>query len=99
MPWSGLRVNGPADPMDMLRIGTAPRPRVSRGYSARGNGWGPRDESANHVCPCGGRVRVCLAVRRLSRGQVQDVPPLLGTTYQALERLSRLTGDLVESNR
>ncbi len=45
------------------------------------------------------RGSVDLAVRSLSRGRVDRVEPLLGTTRQALDRLSRLTGDLVEASR
>lgn len=45
------------------------------------------------------RGSVDLAVRSLNRGRVDRVQPLLGTTRQALERLSRLTGDLVEASR
>jgi two-component system, chemotaxis family, CheB/CheR fusion protein len=45
------------------------------------------------------RGSVDLAVRSLTRGRVDSVRPLLGTTREALERLSRLTGDLVEASR
>jgi signal transduction histidine kinase len=45
------------------------------------------------------RGSVDLAVRSLSRGKMDRVEPLLGTTRQALDRLSRLTGDLVEASR
>jgi signal transduction histidine kinase len=45
------------------------------------------------------RGSVDLAVRSLNRGRVDRVEPLLGTTRQALDRLSRLTGDLVEASR
>jgi signal transduction histidine kinase len=45
------------------------------------------------------RGSVDLAVRSLTRGRVDRVEPLLGTTRQALDRLSRLTGDLVEASR
>ncbi len=40
-----------------------------------------------------------LASRSLSRGQVDRLPPLLGSAREALDRLSRLTGDLVEASR
>jgi len=45
------------------------------------------------------RGSVDLAVRSLTRGNMERVEPLLGTTRQALDRLSRLTGDLVEASR
>jgi signal transduction histidine kinase len=45
------------------------------------------------------RGSVDLAVRSLSRGNMERVEPLLGTTREALDRLSRLTGDLVEASR
>ncbi|MEA3060123.1 MAG: two-component system, OmpR family, sensor kinase, partial [Sphingomonadales bacterium] len=45
------------------------------------------------------RGSVDLAVRSLSKGRMDRVEPLLGTTRQALDRLSRLTGDLVEASR
>lgn len=45
------------------------------------------------------RGSVDLAVRSLNRGRMDRVEPLLGTTRQALDRLSRLTGDLVEASR
>jgi signal transduction histidine kinase len=45
------------------------------------------------------RGSVDLAVRSLTRGRMDRVEPLLGTTRQALDRLSRLTGDLVEASR
>ncbi|HET7035905.1 MAG TPA: HAMP domain-containing sensor histidine kinase, partial [Thermomicrobiaceae bacterium] len=40
-----------------------------------------------------------LAVRRLSSGQTDTLAPLLGLTREALDRLSRLTGDLVQISR
>jgi signal transduction histidine kinase len=45
------------------------------------------------------RGSVDLAVRSLSKGEVERVRPLLGSTREALDRLSRLTGDLVEASR
>lgn len=45
------------------------------------------------------RGSVDLAVRSLTRGRTDRLEPLLGTTRQALDRLSRLTGDLVEASR
>ncbi|MBI3971717.1 MAG: hypothetical protein HY332_10555 [Chloroflexi bacterium] len=42
---------------------------------------------------------VDLAVRSLTRGQVQRLPPLLEAAREAIDRLSRLTGDLVEASR
>jgi signal transduction histidine kinase len=45
------------------------------------------------------RGSVDLAVRSLTRGRMDRVEPLLGATRQALDRLSRLTGDLVEASR
>jgi signal transduction histidine kinase len=45
------------------------------------------------------RGSVDLAVRSLTGGRMDRVEPLLGTTRQALDRLSRLTGDLVEASR
>jgi signal transduction histidine kinase len=45
------------------------------------------------------RGSVDLAVRSLTRGRMDRLEPLLGTTRQALDRLSRLTGDLVEASR
>jgi signal transduction histidine kinase len=45
------------------------------------------------------RGSVDLAVRSLNKGRMDRVEPLLGTTRQALDRLSRLTGDLVEASR
>jgi signal transduction histidine kinase len=45
------------------------------------------------------RGSVDLAVRSLTRGRVDSVQPLLGTTREAIDRLSRLTGDLVEASR
>ena len=40
-----------------------------------------------------------LAVRRLSSGQADTLAPLLGSTREALDRLSRLTADLVQVSR
>src|SRR5947209_7273520 len=40
-----------------------------------------------------------LAARSLSRGTLDVVPRYLGTAQEALERLSRLSADLVESSR
>ncbi len=45
------------------------------------------------------RGSVDLAVRSLTHGRVDRVEPLLGATRAALDRLSRLTGDLVEASR
>jgi signal transduction histidine kinase len=45
------------------------------------------------------RGSVDLAVRSLSRGNTERLQPLLGNTRAALDRLSRLTGDLVEASR
>ena len=45
------------------------------------------------------RGSVDLAVRSFTRGMMDRVEPLLGTTRDALDRLSRLTGDLVEASR
>jgi signal transduction histidine kinase len=45
------------------------------------------------------RGSVDLAVRSITRGRMDRVEPLLGTTREALDRLSRLTGDLVEASR
>jgi signal transduction histidine kinase len=45
------------------------------------------------------RGSVDLAVRSLTRGRMDRVEPLLGATRSALDRLSRLTGDLVEASR
>jgi signal transduction histidine kinase len=45
------------------------------------------------------RGSVDLAVRQLTRGNMERVQPLLGNTRAALDRLSRLTGDLVEASR
>jgi signal transduction histidine kinase len=42
---------------------------------------------------------VDLAVRSLSRGNVERLPPLLSSTREALDRLSRLTANLVEASR
>jgi signal transduction histidine kinase len=42
---------------------------------------------------------VQLARRSLSRGNVERLPRLLDSTEETLQRLSRLTGDLVESSR
>jgi len=42
---------------------------------------------------------VQMARRSLSRGNVERLPRLLDSTEETLHRLSRLTGDLVESNR
>lgn len=40
-----------------------------------------------------------IAVYSMNRGQVERVVPLLGNAQEALERLSRLTADLVEASR
>lgn len=40
-----------------------------------------------------------MAVRSLDRGQVERIAPLLGTSRQAMERLARLTADLLEASR
>lgn len=45
------------------------------------------------------RGSVDLASRRLASGEVETVPRLLGQAREALDRLSRLTGDLVEASR
>jgi signal transduction histidine kinase len=45
------------------------------------------------------RGSVDLVVRSISRGQMERVTTLLGHTREALDRLSRLTGDLVEASR
>jgi signal transduction histidine kinase len=45
------------------------------------------------------RGSVDLALRSLNRGRMDRVEPLLATTREALDRLSRLTGDLVEASR
>lgn len=45
------------------------------------------------------RGSVDLASRRLATGEVEAVPRLLGQAREALDRLSRLTGDLVEASR
>lgn len=45
------------------------------------------------------RGNLDLAVRSLSRGKTERVVPLLGSTREALDRLSRLTGDLVQVSR
>jgi signal transduction histidine kinase len=42
---------------------------------------------------------VDLAVRSLTTGQVDRIEPLLTTTRKAIDRLSRLSGDLVEASR
>jgi signal transduction histidine kinase len=43
--------------------------------------------------------QLALATRRLDGGQVEQVPPLLGSAQQALQRLSRLSADLAEVSR
>jgi signal transduction histidine kinase len=43
--------------------------------------------------------QIDLATRILSRGQIEQLPPMLGSAREALDRLSRLSGDLVESSR
>src|SRR5262249_17866018 len=40
-----------------------------------------------------------LATRSLDRGEVEPIPRLLDRAREALDRLSRLTGDLVEASR
>ena len=45
------------------------------------------------------RGSVDLAVRSITRGRLDRIEPLLGTTRVALDRLSRLTGDPVEASR
>jgi signal transduction histidine kinase len=40
-----------------------------------------------------------LAVRRLAGGEVEAVPPLLGQSRSAVDRLVRMTADLVEASR
>lgn len=45
------------------------------------------------------RGNLDLAVRSLSRGRTERVVPLLGSTREALDRLSRLTADLVQVSR
>jgi signal transduction histidine kinase len=40
-----------------------------------------------------------LATRSLTRGQVERLPPLLGSAREAMQRLSRLSADLVEVSR
>src|SRR6185437_7732350 len=45
------------------------------------------------------RGNLDLAVRSLSRGKTDRLVPLLGSTREALDRLSRLTGDLVQVSR
>src|SRR5581483_11226042 len=40
-----------------------------------------------------------LATRSLTRGQVERLPPILGSAREALQRLSRLSADLVEVTR
>jgi len=40
-----------------------------------------------------------LASRVLSRGQIERLEPMLGSAREALDRLSRLSGDLVEASR
>lgn len=43
--------------------------------------------------------QIDLAARSLARGQVEQIPGQLGAARQALDRLSRLSGDLVEASR
>jgi signal transduction histidine kinase len=43
--------------------------------------------------------QIDLASRILSRGNIEQLPPMLGSAREALDRLSRLSGDLVESSR
>ena len=45
------------------------------------------------------RGNLDLAVRSLTRGKTERVVPLLGSTREALDRLSRLTADLVQVSR
>jgi two-component system phosphate regulon sensor histidine kinase PhoR len=45
------------------------------------------------------RGNLDLAVRRLSSGQTETLVPLLGSAREALDRLSRLTADLVQFSR
>lgn len=45
------------------------------------------------------RGNLDLAVRSLHRGKTDRLAPLLGSTREALDRLSRLTGDLVQVSR
>jgi signal transduction histidine kinase len=45
------------------------------------------------------RGNLDLAVRSLTRGKPERVVPLLGSTREALDRLSRLTADLVQISR
>jgi signal transduction histidine kinase len=45
------------------------------------------------------RGQIDLATRALSQGKVEAVPRLLGTAREALDRLSRLSADLVEASR
>jgi signal transduction histidine kinase len=45
------------------------------------------------------RGNLDLAVRSLRRGKTDRLVPLLGSTREALDRLSRLTGDLVQVSR
>jgi signal transduction histidine kinase len=40
-----------------------------------------------------------MAVRQLGRGQTERLPTLLGSSREALERLTRLTGQLLEASR
>jgi signal transduction histidine kinase len=40
-----------------------------------------------------------LAVRRLAGGEIEAVPPLLGQSRSAVDRLVRMTADLVEASR
>jgi two-component system, OmpR family, sensor kinase len=45
------------------------------------------------------RGNIDMATRSLSRGRLDSVPRYLGTAQEAIERLSRLSADLVESSR
>jgi signal transduction histidine kinase len=45
------------------------------------------------------RGHLDLAVRSLTRGKTETLVPLLGSTREALDRLSRLTADLVQLSR
>jgi signal transduction histidine kinase len=40
-----------------------------------------------------------MATRSLTRGQIERLPPLLGSAREAMQRLSRLSADLVEVSR
>ena len=43
--------------------------------------------------------QIDLATRSLNRGQIERLPPILGSAREALQRLSRLSADLVEVSR